>query len=136
MIAFIIQERTDGPNASVHHVGRCDHICASLDVRQGRTLEQLQGQIVDNVLPLYDTTMAVVGILAQAHISNHHQGGHRLLEGAHGLLYGAGRAIGFLSQRIFGLWQAKQQHRRNAMVYHASGLHYSLNHREVVLPWH
>ena len=80
--------------------------------------------------------MAVVGILAQAHIGNHDQAGHRLLEGAHGLLHGACRAIGFLPQRIFGLWQAKQQYRWNAMVYHALGLLHGLIHREVVLPWH
>ena len=136
MIAFVIQKRADGPNASIHHVGRCDHVRARLDVRQGRTLQQLQGQIVDNVLPLHDTTMAVISILAQAHVRNHHQGRHGLLEGAHGLLHSARRAVRFLPQRIFGLWQAKQQHRRYPMVYHAPGLLHSLIHREVVLPWH
>ena len=80
--------------------------------------------------------MAVVSILAQAHVGDHYQCGHRLLEGAHRLLHGTGRTVGLLPQGIFGLRQAKQQHRRNAMVYHAPGLLNGLIHREVVLPWH
>ena len=105
-------------------------------MRQGRALQQLQGQIIDDVVLLYDTTMAVVRILAQAHIGDHYQCGHRLLESAHGLLHGASRAIGFLPQRIFSFRQAKQQYRRNAMVYHAPSLLNGLIHREVVLPRH
>ena len=63
--------------------------------------------------------MAVISILAQAHIGDHHQPGQRLLEGAHGLLHSAHRAIGFLTERVFHCWQAKQQHRRNVMVHDA-----------------
>ena len=91
MIAFVIEKLADGPDASIHHVGRRHHVRSGLNVRQRRTLQQLERQVVDNVLPLHDSAMAVVSIFAQTDVGDHDKPWRCLFDGAHGLLH---RAVG------------------------------------------
>ena len=87
------------------------------------------------MLAFHDTTVAVVGILAQTHVGNHHEPRHGLLDGVHRLLYCARRAIGFPTERVFAFRQSEEQHGWNAMVQHRPGFCHGLINREMVLSW-
>ena len=66
--------------------------------------------------------VAVVGVLAQADVGDHHQVGHRLLDRPHRLRHDAVVAIRLRAGGVLLLGNAEQDHRRNAEVAHRPAL--------------
>ena len=76
--ALAVELGADRADAPVHHVRRGDDVGAGARVADGGPREQLErGVVVDGAVVAQDAAVAVVGVLAQAHVGDHEQLGQR-----------------------------------------------------------
>jgi hypothetical protein len=112
--AALIERRANRGDAAVHHVRGRNDVCARDRMRQGRLRQKTDGCIVDDLVALDDPAMAMRGVFAQAHISDHEEVAHLAFERAHRGLHrririGCGR-----SRQVLRVGQAKENHCRHA----------------------
>ena len=111
----LVERRADRADAAVHHVARRDHVGAGARLRDRGARQQLERRVVvDVAVVAQDAAVAVVGVLAQAHVGHHEQVGVGLLDRARGelddaLVVPGARALGVLRGR-----DPEQQHGRDA----------------------
>ena len=102
-------------HAAVHHVARRDQVGAGPGVRDRDAAEQRQRRVVGDRAVLDEhAAVAVVGVLAEAHVGRDHEVRHGGADGAGRDLHGAvripgGGALGILRGR-----QAEQDHAADA----------------------
>src|SRR5438105_1048875 len=132
----LVERLADGADAAVHHVRRCDHVRARLDVRHRGAREQLERGIVLHRTVLDHTAVAVAGVLAEADVGDHEQVGHGVLHGPHRLLHDAVLRVGLRPAWILLRGDAEQQHARNAHARGVLALLDQLVDREAMLAGH
>ncbi len=119
------------PIASVHHVRRRDHVGTSPRVRQCLFREEVQRGIVVHIAVDDDAAMAVVGVLAQADVSNEQQIGHAFLDGTHRLRDDPGVTVSARAHTVFLLGNTEQDHGGNPEVVDALAFFDRTVHREL-----
>ena len=113
---MLIQCFPDGSHPSIHHVGRSHHVRTGFHMRESLACKQFQRGVVIHI-PVFDyPAMTVIGIFAHADISDHRQSRNLLFEGTDRFLDYACLGIGVAADRVLGLWNPEQQHRRDAQV--------------------
>ena len=71
LIAVLVQDGPNGGYPAVHHVGGGHHVRPRLHMGEGGLGQHLQGLVVVHALAAEDAAVAVVGILAHAHVGDH-----------------------------------------------------------------
>jgi len=89
LIAVLVQDGPNGGYPAVHHVGGGHHVRPRLHMGEGGLGQHLQGLVVVHALAAEDAAVAVVGILAHAHVGDHIEIRVFGLDGPDGLLHHA-----------------------------------------------
>jgi hypothetical protein len=128
----LVERLPDRAHAAVHHVRGSHEVGAGGGVRQRRLHQLRDGHVVDDLLAVEDAAVAVRGVLAEAHVGDHHQVGHLALERAHGGLHRRLRIGGERAARVLCRRQPEQQHAGHALRLGGRRLLDRLVHRQLV----
>ena len=100
--------------------------CASASLASSSSVASLSTSPLDE-----HAAVAVVGVLAQADVGDHHQVGQRLLDRAHRARHDAVVAVRLRAGRVLLLRNAEQDHRRDAEIAHRAALLHRLVDRQL-----
>ncbi len=114
--ARMVETGADGPDPAVHHVRGRDEVGAGARVRDGHRRERLEAGVVDHLAPLDQAAVAVVGVLAEAHVGHDQQIGEHPLDRRHGAHHDTVRRVRRRADRILPLRNAEQHHRGNPEI--------------------
>ena len=114
--ASIVQERSNGAYAAIHHVGRCDEISTCLSMRQGGRRHSRYRRIVHDGPTLDHPTMPMIRVLAKTHIRHHTQVRTRRLEGSDRTLDNPIGRVRTASTLVFGRRNSEEKDRRNPEI--------------------
>ena len=107
----VVERRTDGADAPVHHVAGGDHVRAGAGLGDRRPRQELERRVVvDRAIGTEDPTVPVARVLAQTQVADHEQVRVGLLDRTRGELHYSfvvPRARAFL---VLGRRQPEQQH--------------------------
>ena len=146
--ARLVQPGPDGPHHAVDHARGGDDVRAGLRVDHRGPLQQLQGGVVEQValgqgghvvlVPglVDDAAVAVVRVLAEAHVRDDHQLRRRCLDGPDGPGHDALRVVVLRAAGVLLLWDAEKDHPGDAQPGDLLRLLGQLVHRELVLAGH
>src|SRR3989441_1143875 len=119
-----------------HPVGGQQHPELELRVRDRGAREQLQRRVVAHGAVLDHAAVAVARVLAQAHVGDDEEVGHRVLHGAHRLLDDAVVGVRLRAARVLLRRDAEEKHAGDAHAGGVLALLDQLVHREAVLTRH
>ena len=114
VVRVLVQGSADLAHPAVHHVRGRHHVRSGLGMGQRCLGQQFQGSIVVHLLSSQAAAVAVVGVLAEADVSNHAHVRGPVLQFADGLLNDAVASVGSGAEAVLLFWQAKQDHRTDA----------------------
>ncbi len=106
------------PHAAVHHVGRRHDVGARPGMGHGRGGQERNRLVVEHALAVHQAAVAMVGVLAQAHVGDDGERGLALLGKGHGLLHDAVFGIGLRATLVFEGRQPEQEDGGNALARH------------------
>jgi hypothetical protein len=118
-----IERAADGADSPIHHVGRGDHIAASLGLHKRLPAEHCDRFIVDDVAVAKEPVMAVAGIGVECDVTDDANGlPVRLLHGSNRAADEILRVDGFISVRRFlgRIGHREQGHGGNAQLNRAA----------------
>ena len=109
-VAVFIQDFPNGGNPAIHHIRGGHHIRSCLDVGQGGFAQNRQGFVIVHGMTMDNAAVAVVGVLAHAHIGDHIALGISSLDGADALLDNAVGIPGGGAAGVLVGGNTKEQH--------------------------
>ncbi|OQC23584.1 MAG: hypothetical protein BWX71_02025 [Deltaproteobacteria bacterium ADurb.Bin072] len=109
----LVELLPDDTDTSVHHVRGGDDVCAGPGMGECHGREHLQGIVVaDLSLVVEDAAVAVVRVLAEAHVGHDQELRGGILDAAHGLLHHAVLVVGRGAGGILHTGDAEQEDSR------------------------
>ena len=117
-VSVLVEPLADDGDHAVDHAARRDDVGAGPRVAHRDAGEDVQGLVVQHVagrkhrvLVVQHPAVAVVGVLAQAHVGDDQKLGQRLLQRTHGALDDAVVVEVLVADRILGGRDSEEQHR-------------------------
>ena len=135
-VTVVVQGVADGFHLPVHHGRWRNHVGAGLYLCYGRSGQQFQRGVVVHLTVVDDAAVAVVGVLAHAHVGDNHHAGYFFLDGPDRFLDYSFRVVSFGAHRVLLRRQSKEQHGGNPQGGRLGNVKYQLIYREVKAAGH
>ncbi len=107
---------TDRGNPAVHHVGWRHDIGAGRGVRHRGADQLIDRRIVGDLLIDHDPAVAVIGVFAEAHVSDDEHSGQFVFDGANRRLHRRFGIVGRRTDVVLLLREAEKQHAVDAVL--------------------